>query len=378
MRTCRSTLAAIISAAIAIPLSHPRAAPTGFNNGDQVELDDYFPTITPANLIAQGFATVGPGDEFPNVMALATPNLPANVTLVNSSVDFGGNTITIRYPASAEGFIASVSPFNGFVFSDLTQVGSKISSVSLVTNVFGLTAAALTPEFNSVALNLSGLQLPTLVPGFIQITAPLEPPPGKTIEQKLFYQSMAKGMLKTATDFINAPLGLGNALLDFAGAAFFIDALEFQILANDPPDPDYTVIPTPNPPPIPALPTSSCLTPTTSLIFNDLVQNQVQTIGLAQAAQTAFDRATSAFNNNAFNYVQQQTDAGTAYTTQAEANVLNITSDITTLSQTFPQGCIPTQAITASDITTTAYARASGPSKCCVQNRNAGLGSSSV
>jgi hypothetical protein len=163
---------------------------------------------------------------------------------------------------------------------------------------------------------------------------------------------MAKGMLKTATDFINAPLGLGNAHLDFAGAAFFIDALEFQILANDPPDPDYTVIPTPNPPPIPALPTSSCLTPTTSPIFNDLVQNQVQTIGLAQAAQTAFDRATSAFNNNAFNYVQQQTDAGTAYTTQAEANVLNITSDITTLSQTFPQGCIPTQAITVSDITT--------------------------
>jgi hypothetical protein len=104
-------------------------------------------------MIAQGFATVGPGDEFPNVMALATPNLPANVTLVNSSVDFGGNTITIRYPASAEGFIASVAPFNGFVFSDLTQVGSKISSVSLVTNVFGLTAAALTPEFNSVALN---------------------------------------------------------------------------------------------------------------------------------------------------------------------------------------------------------------------------------
>jgi hypothetical protein len=146
--------------------------PTGFD-GDEVRLATYAPSIAPKNQVVSGTATVAEGTTtFPNFTALTRgPNIAYSV--VAASLAVSGDTMTFLYPASTEGHTFAGGAFNGYVLTEVKgpNVSGNIVGATLTsTDIPGLTQADLSFTPTSVALNVSGLTLPRLIPGAIDIT----------------------------------------------------------------------------------------------------------------------------------------------------------------------------------------------------------------
>jgi hypothetical protein len=134
---------------------------SGFN-GEAVTLGAWYDTT----LLALGEATVVPGrTTFPSVADLSTGVAP----ILNASVDFRGDKITIKRPASEEGDHVAAGIFNGLIFT--TPADSRaITGVKLKTNVPGLSHQDVDFGAHFISLNGEGLTLPTNAPAYTELT----------------------------------------------------------------------------------------------------------------------------------------------------------------------------------------------------------------
>lgn len=104
----------------------------------------------------------------------------------------------------------------------------------------------------------------------------------------------------------------------FAGlaAVYAAQAIYYEQLANDPPDPNYTVIA------LPVMSLAPTVTPDPDVpasitnAFNALFDNQKQAIGLEQAILTSINRASGAMAANDTVWQQRQTQAAASYLLQ--------------------------------------------------------------
>ncbi len=134
---------------------------SGFN-GEVVALGVWYDTT----LLALGEATVVPGQTtFPSVADLSTGVAP----ILNASVDFRGDKITIKHPASEEGVRVAAGIFDGLIFT--TPADSRaITGVKLKTNVTGLSRQDVDFGAHFIALNSEGVTLPKNAPAHTVLT----------------------------------------------------------------------------------------------------------------------------------------------------------------------------------------------------------------
>jgi YVTN family beta-propeller protein len=106
------------------------------------------------------------------------------------------------------------------------------------------------------------------------------------------------------------------AALIFAAYASGLVAAVASYIANDPSDPNFTVIATPNIPNIPPIAAGSGVTQAEADALNALIPNQAAFFGIGMAAVTSANRAQGAFDAGNSFWEARQTQAATLYLTE--------------------------------------------------------------
>ena len=138
----------------------------------------------------------------------------------------------------------------------------------------------------------------------------------------------------------------------FAGlaAVYAAQAIYYEQLANDPPDPNYTVIALPVTPLVPTAPSDPDVPASLTNALNALFDNQKQAIGLEQAILTSINRASGAMAANDALWQQRQTQAAASYLLQL-SGLANKQADLQAALQTAWTGAgFPSVVASAADI----------------------------
>ena len=320
--------------AIIFALSPLPAVAAGFD-GDLVSLSVYSPEIIPADLLAYGTATVGSGVEFPNIAALTTPNLPPNVTIVNSSANLGTTTLDFNIPAQTQNL--NILP-GDIVFNILAPPNaptiSSIASFTTSVNLVNLSVSTTTPT--SIDLHTPSFSLPAGETASANVsvnfvaTPPPPPPPSKPPTQATQSAFWSRFLADTGTGLAisvaKATLRPVQAALTIV-SALLLDASS-HVALSEPVDLNYTTVAPPTPPPLPTIPPIPGISAATTAALDDLAENAVQTIGLANAIQTAVNRAQGAYVSDAPTYEALQLNADSTFFSEEGTDINNIAEDL--------------------------------------------------
>jgi len=106
------------------------------------------------------------------------------------------------------------------------------------------------------------------------------------------------------------------AAIELAVAPEYAKAAYYELLAEDPPDPNYTVIATPVVPSLPAITSASGFSPQVVNDFNALVKNSEQEIALLQVIPTSVNRVAGAAAAGSLVWQKQQASAVQQYASE--------------------------------------------------------------
>jgi len=142
-------------------------------------------------------------------------------------------------------------------------------------------------------------------------------------------------------------------------------------MALDPPDGNYTTLPEPDPPPVPAQAAGGQVSPAAAAALDALLANQAEQLGLARAALTAVERAQGARLAGATTWEAQQMVAAGGFAReqaallQAEPGLRRAARDA------LEDGGFPNPVITAEQIEEAQIAWADGPPATVVEQMDA-------
>jgi hypothetical protein len=145
----------------------------------------------------------------------------------------------------------------------------------------------------------------------------------------LILTGLAVGVVLSLLGFSAAAVALAAGVPAALGTVTLYGA---SVLAGqDPIDHNYTVVAAPTPPPVPTLPTTPLITPATYAVINDYLQNATQVIGLANAIQTALNRANGAYSDNVPTFETLQLNAENSFFTTEQNDLNNMGNELITL-----------------------------------------------
>jgi len=205
----------------------------------------------------------------------------------------------------------------------------QLSSPGSFASASTLTDVSLTSQIDSVPPDPNGSPVLTAyISGFdgdeyadVTITVNPVEPLKKSAEQIQHWEDLAHAFHRGE---LNAELSgelcppIKGCEEAFAGlaAVYAAQAINYEQLANDPPDPNYTVIALPVTPLAPTVTPDPDVPLSITNAFNALFDNQKQAIGLEQAILTSINRASGAMAANDTVWQQRQTQAAASYLLQ--------------------------------------------------------------